>query len=86
MARYGNLDGTLRENFQIGPELGTGFRRNENGELVLYDPVAGMATLKQLLESGGAITTNGIITREGGLVYSRNRLVGGPVKLVVQQP
>lgn len=85
MARFGNLDGTLRENFQIGPEEGTGFRRNSNGELVLYDPVAGLATLQELMEGGGGssiIETKGILTTQGGIVYTE--VVGG-ISLVIKE-
>lgn len=85
MAKFANLDGTLRENFQIGPEDGTGFRRNANGELALYDPVAGLATLVELMAGGGTsiIETKGILTTEGGIVYAENDETG-VIDLVIQ--
>jgi hypothetical protein len=35
---------------------------------------------------GSEILVSGIITTEGGLVYTRNKYTGGPIELVVQQP
>lgn len=66
MAKFGNLDGTLRSDFQIGPEDGTGFRRNALGELELYDPVAGLATLASLM--GGGDLSDILTSRQRGEV------------------
>ena len=86
MAVQGNLDGTRRDEFTVGKEEDRGLCVIGR-EVGLYDPENGAHALSELLAGGGSsiIETRGIITRAGGLVYSRPRS-GGPIKLVVQNP
>jgi hypothetical protein len=68
MAKFGNLDGTLRDEFSIGPDDRLGVRSVGN-EIALFDLVTGQ---KKLSELGGGETTIGkiVMTTNGGMVYT----------------
>jgi hypothetical protein len=52
MARYGNLDGTGRDQFSLGSAEVNGIRRTITGETALYDPTSGVATIAEMLAGG----------------------------------
>jgi hypothetical protein len=70
MAVHGNLDGTRRSEFTVGPEETHGLRK-VGSEVALFDPVSGQATLAELL-AGGAGLPYYLLDRAGGFVYVGN--------------
>lgn len=82
MARFGNLDGTLRDEFSIGPDERIRIKRVGN-QIYLCDLTSGEYPLADLIGGGGSsvIETRGILTRNGGLVYTP---ASGGVALVVR--
>ena len=68
MAVHGNLDGTRRSEFTVGPDDRLGVRSVGN-EIALFDLVTGQ---KKLSELGGGESTIGkiVMTTAGGMVYT----------------
>jgi len=68
MAVHGNLDGTRRSEFTVGPDEIQGVRK-VGDEIALFDPITGQ---KKLSEMGGGESTIGkiVMTTAGGMVYT----------------
>jgi hypothetical protein len=70
MAVHGNLDGTRRSEFTVGPDEIQGVRKVGN-EIALFDPVTGQKKLSEMGGSGGdAIINKIVMTTAGGMVYT----------------
>lgn len=73
MAVHSNLDGTRRSGFTVGPGQNSGIVAVGSGddrEVALFDPIAGQATLTELLEGGGStsIISHLVLNNDGGIV------------------
>lgn len=72
MAIHGNLDGTRRSEFTVGPNEDAGIGV-VGEEVILFDPVSGPATLAQLLAGGGeSQLPYYLLDKAGGFVYTGN--------------